>query len=57
MFAFNLLQGLETLHLRIPKHNENALAVAKYLQNHPSVEYVNYNGLEDFPTHGLAKNI
>ena len=53
--AFNFLQGLETLHLRIPKHNENALAVAEYLQNHPSVEYVNYNGLEDFPTHDLAK--
>jgi len=49
------LQGLETLHLRIPKHNENALAVAEYLQNHPFVEYVNYNGLEDFPTHELAK--
>jgi len=41
--------------LRIPKHNENALAVAEYLRNHPSVEYVNYNGLEDFPTHELAK--
>ncbi|WP_249728457.1 PLP-dependent transferase, partial [Bacillus paralicheniformis] len=46
---------LETLHLRIPKHNENALAVAEYLRNHPSVEYVNYNGLEDFATHDLAR--
>ncbi|GLC88078.1 O-acetylhomoserine aminocarboxypropyltransferase/cysteine synthase family protein [Lysinibacillus piscis] len=53
--AFNLLQGLETLHLRIPKHNENALAVAEYLHNHPSVEYVNYNGLAHFATHELAK--
>ena len=53
--AFNLLQGLETLHLRIPKHNENTLKVAEYLRNHPSVEYVNYNGFEDFSTHDLAK--
>lgn len=53
--AFNFLQGLETLHLRIPKHNENTLAVAEYLRNHPSVEYVNYNAFEDFPTHNLAK--
>lgn len=53
--AFNFLQGLETLHLRIPKHNENTLAVAEYLRNHPAVEYVNYNAFEDFPTHNLAK--
>lgn len=53
--AFNFLQGLETLHLRITKHNENALEVAKWLRNHPSVEYVNYNGFEDFPTYDLAK--
>lgn len=53
--AFNFLQGLETLHLRIERHNQNALEVAKWLRNHPSVEYVNYNGFEDFPTHDLAK--
>ena len=53
--AFNFLQGLETLHLRIPKHNENTQIVAEYLRNHPSVEYVNYNGFEDFPSHNLAK--
>lgn len=52
--AFNFLQGLETLHLRVTKHNENALKVAEYLQKHPSVEYVNYNAFEDFPSHELA---
>ena len=52
--AFNFLQGLETLHLRVAKQNENALKVAEYLQNHPSVEYVNYNAFENFPSHKLA---
>ncbi|MCP3741507.1 PLP-dependent aspartate aminotransferase family protein [Rossellomorea sp. BNER] len=53
--AFLLLQGLETLHLRVPKHSENALAVAKYLEDHPSVEWVSYPGLENHPAHHLAK--
>lgn len=53
--AFNFLQGLETLHLRVPKHNENALEVAKYLQSHPAVEWVTYNGLEDHPSHEASK--
>ncbi|MER1958282.1 MAG: O-acetylhomoserine aminocarboxypropyltransferase/cysteine synthase family protein [Solibacillus sp.] len=53
--AFNFLQGLETLHLRIVRHNENAQKVAEYLRNHPFVEYVNYNGFENFATHDLAK--
>ncbi|MEK4698278.1 O-acetylhomoserine aminocarboxypropyltransferase/cysteine synthase family protein [Solibacillus sp. FSL R7-0668] len=53
--AFNFLQGLETLHLRIVRHNENTQKVAEYLKNHPFVEYVNYNGFEDFATHDLAK--
>ncbi|CEG26425.1 O-acetylhomoserine aminocarboxypropyltransferase/cysteine synthase family protein [Bacillus sp. B-jedd] len=53
--AFLLLQGLETLHLRIEKHNENALALAQYLQNHPAVEWVSYPGLEEHPSHELAK--
>eukprot|EP00130_Batrachochytrium_dendrobatidis_P008299 XP_006683174.1 hypothetical protein BATDEDRAFT_14993 [Batrachochytrium dendrobatidis JAM81] len=52
--AFNFLQGLETLHLRVTKQNENALKVAEYLQNHPSVEYVNYSAFENFPSHKLA---
>ena len=53
--AFNFLQGLETLHLRVPKHNENALKVANFLKDHPSVEWVNYKGLEDHPSHEDAK--
>ena len=44
--AFLLLQGLETIHLRAPRHCENALAVAKFLEAHPSVEWVNYPGLK-----------
>lgn len=53
--AFNFLQGLETLHLRYPKHCENALEIAKYLQSHPSVEWVTYNGLEDHPSYEASK--
>ncbi len=45
--SFLLLQGLETLHLRIPKHSENALSVAQYLKKHPKVSWVNYPGLDD----------
>lgn len=52
--AFAFLQGLETLHLRVPKHNENALAVANYLESHPAVEWVNFNGFESHPSHQLA---
>ncbi|MGE6257376.1 O-acetylhomoserine aminocarboxypropyltransferase/cysteine synthase family protein [Heyndrickxia sporothermodurans] len=52
--AFLLLQGLETLHLRVPKHNENALKVAKFLQNHPAVAWVNHPGLEEHPSHERA---
>lgn len=53
--AFLLLQGLETLHLRIERHNENAQAVANYLEQHPAVEWVNYPGLPSHPSHELAK--
>ncbi|HSO59159.1 MAG TPA: O-acetylhomoserine aminocarboxypropyltransferase/cysteine synthase family protein [Paenisporosarcina sp.] len=52
--AFAFLQGLETLHLRVPKHNENAAAVAAYLESHPAVEWVNFNGFESHPSHQLA---
>lgn len=45
--AFLFLQGLETLHLRMPKHSENALSVALYLKKHPKVSWVLYPGLED----------
>ncbi|RPJ37695.1 MAG: O-acetylhomoserine aminocarboxypropyltransferase/cysteine synthase [Planctomycetaceae bacterium] len=47
--AFLFLQGLETLHLRMPRHSENALAVAKFLSNHPKVSWVNYPGLDSSP--------
>lgn len=45
--AFLLLQGLETLHLRMPRHCENALAVARHLARHPAVQWVVYPGLSD----------
>ena len=45
--SFLFLQGLETLALRMPKHSENALAVAKFLKKHPKVSWVNYPGLDD----------
>ncbi len=52
--AFLFLQGLETLHLRMPRHSENALAVAKYLKKHPAVAWVNYPGLESSPDYSRA---
>src|SRR5690625_1064786 len=52
--AFLFLQGLETLNLRLERHNENAKKVAEYLLNHPGVEWVNYPGLKDHPSHELA---
>jgi O-acetylhomoserine (thiol)-lyase len=50
--AFLFLQGLETLHLRMARHSENALAVAKHLHQHAKVEWVNYPGLETSPEFG-----
>lgn len=47
--AFLFLQGLETIHLRLPRHSENALAVAEYLAKHPQVAWVNYPGLKTSP--------
>ncbi|MDD5690721.1 MAG: O-acetylhomoserine aminocarboxypropyltransferase/cysteine synthase [Candidatus Omnitrophica bacterium] len=47
--SFLFLQGLETLHLRLPRHSENALAVAEFLRKHPKVSWVNYPGLDDSP--------
>ena len=52
--AFLLLQGVETLSLRMDRHCSNALAVAKHLQQHPKVAWVNYPSLPDHPDHGLA---
>ena len=53
--AFLILQGLETLGLRMDRHVENATAVAKFLKSHPKVEWVNYAGLEDHPSHPLVQ--
>lgn len=52
--AFQLLQGLETLELRIYRHSENALKVAEYLKNHPKVSWVNYPGLIGDSKHKIA---
>lgn len=53
--AWLFLQGVETLPLRMQRHCENALAVAKHLKEHPAVEWVRYPGLEDDPAHENAK--
>jgi O-acetylhomoserine (thiol)-lyase len=53
--AFLLLQGIETLHLRMPRHSESALAVARHLSKHPRVEWVNYPLLEGNRYHALAQ--
>jgi O-acetylhomoserine (thiol)-lyase len=53
--SFLLLQGLETLHLRMPRHADNALAVAKFLEKHPKVSWVNYPGLPSSPEKDNAK--
>ena len=54
--AFMLLQGIETLHLRMERHSQNALAVAGHLAGHPRVEWVNYPGLESSPYFKRAQN-
>ncbi len=53
--AFLFLQGLETLHLRMPRHSENALKLALWLEKHKSVSWVNYPGLQSHPDYALAK--
>lgn len=55
MNSWLLTQGLETLSLRMERHVENALKLAKWLEAHPKVEYVNYPGLESSPYHTNAK--
>lgn len=52
--SFLFLQGIETLTVRMPRHCENALAVARHLEAHPDVAWVNYPGLETHPTHANA---
>ena len=53
--SFLIMQGLETLALRMDRHCENATAVARHLSSHPKVEWVNYAGLPDHPSHGLVQ--
>jgi O-acetylhomoserine (thiol)-lyase len=52
--SFLLIQGLETLSLRVERHNQNALAIAEWLETNPAVEYVNYPGLKSSKYHALA---
>lgn len=52
--SFMFLQGLETLHLRMERHSQNALAVAKFLEEHELVSWVSYPGLPSHPDHKLA---
>ncbi len=52
--AFLFLLGLETIHLRVPRHCENALKVAKYLEGHDAIDWVNYPGLASHPDHKKA---
>jgi O-acetylhomoserine (thiol)-lyase len=53
--AWQILQGIETLPLRMERHCRNALAVARHLQNHPKVSWVHYPGLPDHPQHALVQ--
>jgi O-acetylhomoserine (thiol)-lyase len=53
--AWLILQGIETLHLRMQAHCRNALRVARFLSDHPLVSWVNYPGLESSPHHALAR--
>ena len=53
--SFLFLQGLESLDVRVKRHSENALKVAKFLEAHPKVKWVNYPGLESHPTYEINK--
>jgi len=53
--AWQILQGLETLPLRMERHCANAHRVARHLKDHPAISWVNYPGLEDHPQHALAQ--
>lgn len=54
MESYQILRGMKTFELRMIRHNENALAVAQFLENHPKVRKVYYPGLESFPGHDIA---
>jgi O-acetylhomoserine (thiol)-lyase len=53
--AWQVLQGIETLSLRVQRHSDNGLAVAQFLEKHPAVTWVRYPGLESHPDHEVAK--
>jgi O-acetylhomoserine (thiol)-lyase len=53
--SWQILQGIETLHLRVERHSQNALKVAEFLSKHPKVSWVNYPGLPTDKTHAIAK--
>jgi len=55
MSAWQILQGTETLHVRMERHCSNALKVAEFLQNDPRISWVNYPGLPEHPQHALVK--
>ena len=57
MTAFQILQGLETLPLRMAKHGSNTNSIVQFLKEHPIVESINYPGLESHPDHELAKSL
>jgi len=55
MDAYSFIRGMKTLKLRVERQNENAMAIASWLQQHPMIEQVNYPGLESHPNHDIAK--
>ena len=55
MDAYSFIRGMKTLKLRVERQNESALKIAKWLQQHPMIEQVNYPGLESHPNHDVAK--
>lgn len=55
MDAYSFIRGMKTLKLRVERQNENAMAVAQWLQKHPLIDQVNYPGLESHPGHDIAK--
>lgn len=57
MTAFLILQGIETLGIRMARHVENAMKIARFLEGHEAVEWVRYPGLESHPDHGLAQTL
>jgi cystathionine gamma-synthase len=55
MDAYSFIRGMKTLKLRVERQNESAMIIARWLQQHPMIEQVNYPGLESHPSHDIAK--